>query len=131
MRKQKTRDGKATINVAPAYILTPVALGDTARQLIASQFDPTKSNNTPNPVQGMAKVIDEPRLDDSSVSAWYLAADPNSADTIEVAYLDGQQAPTLEQQDGWSVDGTEFKVRIDAGVSPLAWQGLQKNTGAA
>ncbi|RVD66413.1 ClpP-like prohead protease/major capsid protein fusion protein [Mesorhizobium sp. M7A.F.Ca.ET.027.03.2.1] len=130
MRMQKTRDGKGTLNIAPAYILTPVALGDTARQLIASQVDPTKTNNVPNPVQNMAKVIDDPRLDAASTASWYLAANPSTASTIEVAYLDGQQSPTLEQQDGWSIDGTEFKVRIDAGVAPLAWEGLQKNVGA-
>ena len=34
-------------------------------------------------------------------------------DTIEVAYLDGNDVPYLEQQDGFSVDGVTFKVRID------------------
>ena len=48
-------------------------------------------------------------------------------DTIEVAYLDGNTAPTLEQQGGWTVDGVEFKVRIDAGVKPLDFRGLAKN----
>jgi len=130
MRMQKTRDGKGRLNITPSYILTPVALGDTARQLIASQNDPGKSTPVPNPVQGMAKVIDDPRLDDASTTAWYLAASPSTASTIEVAYLDGQQSPTLEQQDGWSIDGTEFKVRIDAGVAANDWVGLQKNAGA-
>lgn len=130
MAKQKSRDGNATLNIRPAYILAPVALGDTGRQLMASEVDPTKSNRTPNPVRGMAEVIDDARLDDNSTTAWYLATDPSSGDTVEVSYLDGEQAPMLEQQDGWKVDGTEFKVRIDAGVAPLAWEGLQKNAGA-
>ena len=48
---------------------------------------------------------------------------------MEVNYLDGNQAPYLEQRQGWNVDGTEFKVRIDAGVSPLDWKALARNPG--
>jgi hypothetical protein len=59
-----------------------------------------------------------------------MAADPNSADTIEVAYLNGVDTPTLEQREGWGIDGVEFKVRLDAGVKALDSRGLTKNPGA-
>jgi len=36
----------------------------------------------------------------------------------------------IDQQDGWKVDGVEFKVRIDAGVKPPDFRGLYKNAGA-
>ena len=75
------------------------------------------------------EVISDARLDAISSTAWYGAANPNSADTIEVNYLDGNDQPYLEQKNGWSVDGTEFKVRIDAGVAPLDYRTLAKNPG--
>ncbi|EPN1348378.1 Clp protease ClpP, partial [Pseudomonas aeruginosa] len=75
------------------------------------------------------QVIGEPRLDDASATAWYMAAKKGS-DTIEVAYLDGVDTPYLEQQEGFTVDGVASKVRIDAGVAPLDFRGLQKSNGA-
>ena len=50
-------------------------------------------------------------------------------DTIEVTYLDGVEEPFLDQRDGWTVDGTEMKVRLDAGVKALHWRGLYRNAG--
>ena len=78
----------------------------------------------PNHIPCMATVIDDARLDTHSATAWYLAADPNMHDTVEVAYLNGNETPMIDQQDGWKVDGVEFKVRIDAGVKPLGFRSL-------
>ncbi|MFR0383311.1 hypothetical protein ACKEMP_26145, partial [Escherichia coli] len=51
-------------------------------------------------------------------------------DTIEVAYLDGIDTPYLEEQEGFTVDGVAWKVRIDAGVAALDYRGLLKSNGA-
>ena len=59
---------------------------------------------------------------------WFLAAG-QAFDTIQVSWLDGNDKPYLEQRQGWSVDGTEFKVRLDAGVNPLSYRTLLKNPG--
>jgi len=125
------KDGDATLNVAPKYLLVPAALEASANQLINSTVDPTASKgHATNPVAGMAEVIADGRLDAASATAWYLAADPNGYDTIEVAYLDGMESPYLEEQNVWTSDGVEMKVRVDAGVAPLASQTLYKNAGA-
>ena len=118
------------LNIRPAILLVPSALEVTARQIIGSAVWPGKTNGEPNPMQGIAEVVVEPRLDAISTTAWYLIADPAVADTLEVAYLDGEAEPFLEQKEGWSIDGTEFKVREDFGVAPLAWEGMQKSNGA-
>ena len=60
-------------------------------------------------MRGTFEVISDARLDDNSATAWYGAANGQINDTIEVAYLNGNDAPTLEQQAGWSVDGVEFR----------------------
>jgi phage head maturation protease len=104
---------------------------DTARVLMTSETDPSKTNSrVPNPVRGAAEIIVDARLDDASTTAWYLAADPNTFDTIEVGYLDGIAAPFLDQHDGWTIDGVEYKVRIDAAAAPLEFRTLYKNPGA-
>lgn len=135
MRTQKTSSegGKQRpLNIRPAFLLTPVALEAKALQLINSTSVPTAQVNqgVANPIQGMAQVISEPRLDDNSATAWYLAA-AQGTDTIEVAYLNGVDTPYMEQQQGFTVDGVATKVRIDAGVAPLDYRGLQKANGAA
>ena len=129
MRLQK--DGKAVLNIRPTYLIVPAAQEDTARVLMTSETDPSKTNSrVPNPVRSAAEVIVDARLDAASTLSWYLTADPNVFDTIEVGYLDGIAAPFLDQQDGWTIDGVEYKVRIDAAAAPLEFRTLYKNPGA-
>ncbi len=123
------KDGDAHLNIGPGYLLTPVALEGSARQILHSESDITKDNSkAANPVRDMAQQISEARLDSASATTSYLVAG-DMYDTIEVAYLDGNSAPRLEQQQGWSVDGTEFKVAIDAGVSPLDFRSFVRIAG--
>jgi phage major head subunit gpT-like protein len=131
MGKQTDPDNvKQGLNIRPAYLLTPIALQGTANQVINSQSEPGQNNAAvANRVQGMAQVVPESRLDVNSTTAFYLAADPATTDTIEVDYLNGVQTPTLEQRDGWGVDGVEMKVRMDAGVTLLDHRGLYKSLG--
>lgn len=131
MRTQREKDDGPALNITPKYMLVPAALETSSRQLLTSTVDPTSNKgHATNPVAGMAELIVEGRLDVASATAWYLAADPNAFDTIEVAYLDGVQSPYIEQQQMWTADGVEMKVRIDAGVAPLDHRTLYKNPGA-
>ena len=134
MARQKDPDSIATaLNIRPAYILAPVAVGGRANVVVKSETEILSgqaNSKVPNSVQGLAQVITDARLDDASTTAWYMAADPARFDTIEVLYLDGVETPTLENKDGWSIDGTEFKVRMDAGVAVLDYRGLLKNAGS-
>lgn len=112
--------------VTPKFVLTPAALWLPTQTALFSANYPGDAGQIRNPIQGMFTPISDSRL---SGTAWYLAADPQSADTIEVTYLDGVEEPFLDQKDGWSVDGVEMKVRLDAGVKALHWRGLFKNAG--
>jgi ATP-dependent protease ClpP protease subunit len=129
MRTQ--REGTRVLNVVPKYLIVPAALETTADALLNSTVDPrVNQGHSKNPVGGMAKIIVEPRLDIASVTAWYLAADPTMFDTIEVAYLDGNDTPYIEEQTGWTSDGVEMKVRIDATAAPLERRTLYRAVGA-
>jgi len=123
------KSGDRRLNIRPAFMLTPVAIESRANQLIKSASVPGADANSGivNPIQNFVTVASEARLDDNSPTDYYLTA-AQGRDTIEVAYLDGIDTPYLEQQQGFTVDGAAFKVRIDAGVAPLDWRGMVKVT---
>lgn len=130
MRTQVERAGGPSLNITPRYLIVPAAHETLATQLMRSTVDPTATKGQAlNPVAGMAEVVVDGRLDQASTSAWYMAADPNTHDTVEVAYLDGVQEPFIEEETAWSTDGVKLKVRIDAGVKALDHRGLYKNAG--
>lgn len=127
--KVQTEDG-VVIGVSPKFLIVPAALETAADQLMKSVYEVANSRgHSLNPVAGMAQVIADARLDANSATAFYLAADPLAHDTIEIAYLDGNDTPYVEQEVDFDTDGLKVKVRIDAGVAPMAHQGLWKSTG--
>ncbi len=129
MMEQRDPDQIAeALNITPAYVIGGGGTKYGIRKVLTSTSDPdAKHTGVPNTVQGMAEHVVEARIRDGS---YFFAADPAAADTIEVTYLDGNDQPFMDQQQGWNVDGTEFKVRIDVGVNPLDFRGLYKNAGA-
>lgn len=132
MALQKGHDGNTVTGIPMAFIIVPMALLGRANVVRNSAFyvGATELSATiPNATQGVFEVIAEPRLDAASSAVWYAAAGQNLADTIEVAYLDGNEVPYLDQQTGWTTDGVEFKVRHDFGVKALDFRGLFKNAG--
>ncbi|AYN29999.1 Clp protease ClpP [Buttiauxella sp. 3AFRM03] len=129
MKRQKSETGRH-LNISPEFLLVPTVQETLADQLLHSISIPGAEYNAniKNPVQNMATIIADPRLDDADENAWYLTA-AKGRDTIEVAYLDGNAAPVVESTDGFTVDGVTMKVRIDAGVAPMDYRGLLKSTG--
>ncbi|MEO5347177.1 MAG: Mu-like prophage major head subunit gpT family protein [Magnetococcus sp. YQC-9] len=123
-------DGVTTLNVRPAFIIVPAALEVTAEQLLAVNMIPAKSTDVVPQSLRTLTVIAEPRLDASSDKAWYLSANPGQIDTIEYAYLDGQNGVYIETRVGFDVDGVEIKARLDFGAKAIDWRGLFKNPGA-
>ncbi|WP_444897738.1 phage major capsid protein [Microbulbifer sp. SSSA005] len=121
----KQKDGDAVLNIRSKFLLCDIADEGSAKVALESEYEvgaSTKNNTTPNSVRNIAEVLSDARL--SGHNAWYLNADPVAYDTIKVLYLDGQQAPILEEQNGWSIDGVEFKVRLDAAAK--AWDAAAK-----
>lgn len=127
---QTQQEGDAILNIMAKYMLVPVALRSTAHALVNAEYAPELAEaKVPNPVRGLVEVIADARLDKQSKGNTYFAADPAVHDTIEVAYLDGNDQPYMEQQQGFTVDGATFKVRMDAGVAPMSWRTVSKVLG--
>jgi hypothetical protein len=128
MKKQKDANSKA-LNIRPVFFIAPVELEGSCEQFFISTLEGVQAKpNLINPYSGRYFTrVYEARLSDNSPTAWYLAAQKGM--TVQVNYLNGQTDPYLEQKEGWSVDGVEFKVRIDGSAKALDWRGISKNPG--
>ncbi len=131
MKLQKDLLSKRRLNIRPQYFIAPVTIEGAAEIFFSSnQFSGSAVDSTrTNPYAGTRFIrVYDARLDDSSTTAYYLAGPKGK--TVTVFFLNGQQTPFLETRQGWSVDGVEYKVRIDAGAKAVDWKALVKNAGA-
>ena len=128
MRRQKGITGEATLNITPKYLVVPPELEMVAYQIVNSTAAVDGVNSgVVNPYKGRFVVVADAELTDPD--AWYLVADASQHDTIEVTYLNGVETPRLETRQGFDVDGIEYKVAFDCGVSALDFRGVFKNAG--
>lgn len=138
MRLQKGLDGKTLLNLTPKFLITSVAA-----QLKAAQFySPIVATQQLDAIPSYLKVmvpIAEPRLDSGFTDPasgtviagnrfkWYLGADPNQIDTVELAYLEGNRGVYTETRNGFNIDGVEVKVRLDAGAKVIDWRAFYQS----
>ncbi len=132
MKLQKDLLNKRRLNIRPEFFIAPVSIEGGAEIFFSSnQFTAgdNAASTRSNPYAGSRfKRVYEARLDDASTTAYYLAGPKGK--TVTVFFLNGQQAPYLETRQGWSLDGVEYKVRIDCGAKAIDWKALLKNAGA-
>ena len=117
------------LNVVPRFLIVPATIETSADQLLNSISLDESNPAIVNPFRGKLEPVVEPLLDGSSVTAWFVAAAPGAIDTVEVCFLNGQQSPIVEQRDGWTSGGIEFKATLDVGVKAIDYRGLFKNAG--
>jgi phage major head subunit gpT-like protein len=131
-------DGKP-IGLMPAILLVPTAISALASQLFKSleMRDNTANARTPitNPHQGKYRVevsryLGNTSYTGNSTKAWYLISDPNDVPTIEVAFLNGQESPTIETADAdFNVLGIQMRGYHDFGVALQDPRGAVKSKG--
>lgn len=118
------------LNLMPKFLIVPAALETTAEQYLNNvQLFAEQAANV-NPFAGKLMPIVEPRLDASSATAWYVAADPAQIDTVEFAYLEGQRGVYIETHEGFEVDGIQIKARLDFAAAAIDHRGMVKNAGS-
>ncbi len=131
MLSQRDPNSNEYLSLRPSVLVVPAGLLGVAKAINTSQYDPdtlaNKAQMKNNIVVGMfSDIVDTPRI---TGTRRYLFADPSIAPVIEVAFIEGQSEPTLESRDGWDVDGTEMKVRLDYAVGAVDWRGAVSNAG--
>ncbi|MBX3404561.1 MAG: hypothetical protein KF699_14210 [Phycisphaeraceae bacterium] len=131
-------DGKPT-GVMPSILLVPTALSAVGTQLYKSveMRDTTANTKFPvaNPHQGKFRIEVSRYLSNAlytgfSAKAWYLLADPSDLPVVEMAFLNGQEAPTIETSDAdFSQLGVRMRGYHDFGVALQDPRGGVKSKG--
>lgn len=131
LRKQTGLQGE-TLDLQPRVMLIPLELETNAEILLRSTALPQDgmSQGVVNPWANRLIPVADPRLSAMSTTAWYMVADPNQIDTIEMAFMDGQETPTIEEDQDFDTDSFRYKCRTIAGVGVMDWRGFVKNPGA-
>jgi len=137
---QTDPDGKP-LGAMPAVVLVPTALSAMATVLYKSLEvrDTTASTKYPiaNPHTGkfraeVSRYLSNAQYTGYSEKAWYLLADPIDLPVIEVAFLNGQEAPTIETADAdFNVLGVQMRGYHDFGVALQEPRGGIKSKGEA
>lgn len=131
MRRQKGIKGESHLDPQPRFLIVPVVLESKAEAMLNSLVLYGASNGVDN-LQWIRNLtlVSDPRLDDVSETAWYLAASPAQLDTIVRAYLAGQARPYYEERIEFEKDGMGVKCRLDFACGVINFRGLYKNPGA-
>ena len=117
-RKLTDPDGNP-LGIAPRVLLVPPELEITAAELMTSALlisgNTTKEPNA-NVLQGRYRVVVSNYL--TSASTWWLAADSVDLPALDVVFLNGQQAPTIEQvAPDYQLLGVAIRGFFDFGVT--------------
>jgi signal peptide peptidase SppA len=145
---QVSPNGKA-VNVAPAILLAGTALKATAESIFRNEkIVSTTTANAPlpdnNPFFGRFRPVvsgylnntnlrDESgvALSGQSATQWYLFADPSDRAALRVAFLNGQQTPTLENADtDFNTLGMQWRIFHDFAFGFEDFVAAQRNAGA-
>lgn len=116
--RRQTGPAGGLLNIQPRYLVVPASLEGVAEELIASTSRADHPAHVANPfVQGLTLVVD-PRLDDASITAWYLMGHWGQCDTIELGRLEGRGVLVDEEQN--FADGAlHLRALLDFGVKAI------------
>jgi hypothetical protein len=134
MMLQKGQSSDAILSITPRYLLVPAALSATALELVNSQsYAQTGGNEGVINIYGVngqrpLTVVVEPLIDGHDNAAYYLAADTSQIDTVELSFLNGEEAPVLESDLHFETDTYRYKVRQTFGAAAIDWRGLSRCT---
>ena len=140
LRKQTSGGtGAKQLNLQPLFMLVPPELEWLAKELVQSAEirDTTAStvrgasNTLPRMTVIVSPFLSNTGITGYSTTAWYVLADPRMAPVMEVAFLNGQEAPAIESAEADFFElGIRWRGVHDFGVAKLDYRGGVKNNGA-
>lgn len=136
MQAQKDPFGEA-INVAPRMLVLPIGYGlDVDTILHSTSITTGESNNTGyNPManKGLTYVEDAEinALAGSNAAPWFLVANPMTAKSIQVDYLNGQEVPNIRRSEVPGRLGFVWDIFLDWGITVVDYRGIARNNGLA
>lgn len=129
MAAQQDPSRNTVLGLRPRFLVVPYGKKQIAWEVLNSPTDVASSNSAKRNYAASLglELVAAPNLTGST--AWYLFADKNTP-CIEVAFLDGQQTPYIEEDVEFMTDEMRMKVRLDFGVAATEWRTGFKNAGA-
>lgn len=129
MAAQADPSRTTVLGLRPRFLVVPYGKKQIAWEVLNSPTDVASSNSAKRNYAASLglELVAAPNL--TGTTAWYLFADRNTP-CIEVAFLDGQQTPYVEEDVEFMTDEMRMKVRLDFGVAATEWRTGFKNAGA-
>lgn len=124
----QTNEAGQFINVKPKYLVVGPKNASAAMKLTSANFTPNTQMG-----QALAQSLGLQVIVDANITGWtwFLIADPNQIDTVEYAFLDGEEELFMDQREGFNIDGIEIKARMVFAAKAIDWRGIYRNNGAA
>lgn len=124
----QTNEAGQFINVKPKFLIVGPKNAAVAMKLTSANYTPNTQMNQP-----LAQSLGLQVIVDANITGftWFLTADPNVLDTVEYAFLDGEEELFIDQREGFNIDGIEIKARMVFAAKAIDWRGLYRNNGAA
>ena len=126
------------ITVQPKYIIVPVGYGFLLSQLLETQIvDVTGiGSHTVNALynyRNQLQVIEEGTLNalagEGNAVPWFMVGDPSHAKSLQVDYLNGQEAPTIRRSEVPGQLGYVWDIWLDWGITAVDYRGITRNSG--
>lgn len=140
-KKQTDPDGNP-IGSMPRVLLVPTELEITADELMTSTAVNTGGSSTTDKVPNRniwtskfkvasSVYLSNPNIPNYSAAAWWLLADPADIATIEVAFLNGRDTPTVESASAdFDTLGIKFRGFFDFGIRKQEYRGSVRSAGS-
>jgi phage major head subunit gpT-like protein len=126
-RKLKDGDGNP-LGISPAMLLVPPELEITAAELMGGSLLITGENSTRtnvNVLAGRYQVVSSSYL--TSGTTWWLVANPGELPAMEVAFLNGQRTPTVQQAEAdFDTLGIQVRGHFSFGVAKAESKGAYR-----
>jgi hypothetical protein len=146
MMTQTGLNSGVVLNVTPRFLIVPPSLASTAYRLTMSLGDPTTAAATtedaarpaynsgvinlygPQGPRSLMPIVDAV-LEVTPYTWWWLAAESNQIDTVELTFLQGEETPYVERKDEFCVDAVRYKIRQTFGAKAIDYRGLYQGNG--
>lgn len=132
MALQKDMDGTSLLNLMLQTIVVGPTLAPHYQQAIFETG--LADNNSAVDIRGKgyrvvvdAEVENTGHTSGAATNATYGFADPSVAPVLEVGFLDGNEMPRMERENGFEVEGVKWKVAGEVAVAPVDYRGTQKH----
>ena len=126
MRKQTGPQGRV-LNLEPAFLIVGPDKEMEAYQYTSAQFVAAKNVDINPASNTQLEVVVDSRI---TGNLWHLSANPGRVDTVEYAYLEGEEGLFTERKEGFEVDGLLIKARHVFAAKAIDHRGLYRNPGA-